>query len=251
LGTFCGGSYVSGLTFYGGLIGGFLGVWWYSRRQKLSFVHVCDATAPGLMLAYALGRIGCLMAGDGDWGIVNSAYRISPHQHYAVVHDDSLQHDLQLYYPYFDANTPEEVEHARMERPDALAFLPHWFFAFNFPHNVNNQGIPIPGCRGNYCSMLPLPVFPTMLYETVVCLLLFGFLWFMRPRISVPGKMFSLYLMINGAERLLIEQIRVNTTVNLFGMTVTQAEILAVMLIIIGLTGLLVLQRFSERILKL
>lgn len=58
----------SGLAIYGGLIVGAWFVYAYCRRSKLPFIHVCDATAPGLMLAYGIGRLGCQLAGDGDWG---------------------------------------------------------------------------------------------------------------------------------------------------------------------------------------
>ena len=61
----------SGLTFYGGLICAALAIWWYARRHKIGFWHLNDAAAPALMLAYAVGRIGCQVSGDGDWGIVN------------------------------------------------------------------------------------------------------------------------------------------------------------------------------------
>src|SRR5215469_807356 len=64
----------SGLTFYGGLICAALAIWYYARKHGITFWHLNDATAPGLMLAYAIGRIGCQVAGDGDWGILNSAY---------------------------------------------------------------------------------------------------------------------------------------------------------------------------------
>ena len=30
-------------------------------------LHLTDAAAPALMIAYAIGRIGCRVAGDGDW----------------------------------------------------------------------------------------------------------------------------------------------------------------------------------------
>ncbi|HET9279837.1 MAG TPA: prolipoprotein diacylglyceryl transferase family protein, partial [Flavitalea sp.] len=36
------------------------------------FWHLNDAAAPALMLAYSVGRIGCQVSGDGDWGIVNN-----------------------------------------------------------------------------------------------------------------------------------------------------------------------------------
>jgi hypothetical protein len=45
----------------------------YARRKKIPFLHLADATAPGLILAYGIGRIGCHVSGDGDWGIVNTA----------------------------------------------------------------------------------------------------------------------------------------------------------------------------------
>jgi len=61
----------SGLTFYGGLICASLSIWWYAKKHKIGFWHLNDAAAPTLMLAYSLGRIGCQVSGDGDWGIEN------------------------------------------------------------------------------------------------------------------------------------------------------------------------------------
>jgi len=66
----------SGLTFYGGLIVAALAIWYYARKHKIGFWYLNDAAAPGLMLAYGTGRIGCQVSGDGDWGIVNSAYTV-------------------------------------------------------------------------------------------------------------------------------------------------------------------------------
>jgi len=62
----------AGLTFYGGLICAALAIWIYAKKHKIGFWHLNDAAAPGLMLAYAVGRIGCQVAGDGDWGIANT-----------------------------------------------------------------------------------------------------------------------------------------------------------------------------------
>ncbi|HWN87592.1 MAG TPA: prolipoprotein diacylglyceryl transferase [Chitinophagaceae bacterium] len=61
-----------GLTFYGGLICAALAIWWYAKKHKIGFWHLNDAAAPALMLAYSIGRIGCQVSGDGDWGIVNN-----------------------------------------------------------------------------------------------------------------------------------------------------------------------------------
>ena len=58
----------TGLTFYGGLFGGALAVLaWTKYRGELD-LQLCDAVAPSLAAAYAIGRIGCQLAGDGDYG---------------------------------------------------------------------------------------------------------------------------------------------------------------------------------------
>ncbi len=62
-----------GLTFYGGLICAALAIWWYAKRHKIGFWYLNDAMAPTMMLAYSLGRIGCQVSGDGDWGIPSTS----------------------------------------------------------------------------------------------------------------------------------------------------------------------------------
>jgi prolipoprotein diacylglyceryl transferase len=62
----------SGLTFYGGLICGAIAVLYISGKNGIKAVHMADVSGPGLMLAYGVGRIGCQLAGDGDWGINNT-----------------------------------------------------------------------------------------------------------------------------------------------------------------------------------
>jgi prolipoprotein diacylglyceryl transferase len=63
----------SGLTFYGGLICATIFLWQYCRRNNMQPIHVADAIAPAMMLSYGIGRIGCQVSGDGDWGIVNNS----------------------------------------------------------------------------------------------------------------------------------------------------------------------------------
>ena len=58
----------SGLVFYGGLFGGALGVLLWARWRGVLDAETCDVAAPGLAAAYAIGRIGCQLAGDGDYG---------------------------------------------------------------------------------------------------------------------------------------------------------------------------------------
>lgn len=58
-----------GLTFYGGLILATLAIYIYTRKKKYKFLMVADAASPSLAIAYGIGRIGCHLAGDGDYGI--------------------------------------------------------------------------------------------------------------------------------------------------------------------------------------
>ncbi len=69
----------------------------------------------------------------------------------------------------------------------------------------------------------------------MVCLLLFVVLLLLRKPISVPGQIFSIYLVMNGLERFFIEKIRVNTKYSIFGFHPTQAEIISALLVIGGI----------------
>ena len=63
----------SGLAIYGGLIVAFIVVYRYVKAQNIPPIHMMDAVAPALFVGYAVGRIGCQLSGDGDWGIVAAA----------------------------------------------------------------------------------------------------------------------------------------------------------------------------------
>jgi phosphatidylglycerol:prolipoprotein diacylglycerol transferase len=62
----------AGFVWYGGLIGGFLGVvgWSLVRRHPLDII--ANAMAPATAMGYAIGRIGCQLSGDGDYGKVST-----------------------------------------------------------------------------------------------------------------------------------------------------------------------------------
>jgi len=59
----------SGFVWYGGMIGGIIAVYVVSRRYGIPFLQTADMTAPALAIGQAIGRIGCLLSGDGDWGL--------------------------------------------------------------------------------------------------------------------------------------------------------------------------------------
>ncbi|MBA4166181.1 MAG: prolipoprotein diacylglyceryl transferase [Chitinophagaceae bacterium] len=238
----------SGLTFYGGLICAAVAIYFYAKKHKIGFRYLCDSIAPALLLAYAVGRIGCQVSGDGDWGILNSAYISTPEG--KVVSADStefnqaLQANSIVYMQQSDFKSISDIQHKHVQGP---SWLPRWMIAYNFPHNVIGEGVKLQDCTGQYCNQLPIPVFPTAFYETVVCLILTGFLFLLRDKLPVPGTLFAVYLIFNGIERFLVEQIRVNTQYHLLGIKPTQAELISTLLIIAGI-GLFIALRKNSRL---
>lgn len=59
----------AGFVWYGGLIGGLGTAYVLARRYGIRFGTLLECTAPGLAIGQAIGRIGCHVAGDGDWGV--------------------------------------------------------------------------------------------------------------------------------------------------------------------------------------
>ena len=58
----------AGLIWYGGLLGGVIAVLLWARWRGFLRLALVDMAAPGLALGYAIGRIGCQISGDGDYG---------------------------------------------------------------------------------------------------------------------------------------------------------------------------------------
>lgn len=128
-----------------------------------------------------------------------------------------------------------------------FSWLPDWMWSYTYPNNVIEAGVKIQGCIGKYCNELPIGVFPTSFYETVICLVLFGVLWMVRKRLKVPGTLFALYLLLNGMERFFIEKIRVNIKFDLLGLKVTQAEVIATFLFLIGVVLWIILTKNAQK----
>src|ERR1035437_1763048 len=239
----------SGLTFYGGLICAAIAIAVYFVKKGINVWHMADSIAPALMIAYAIGRIGCQVSGDGDWGIYNSAYISDAPGNVIKASPIEFEKKLNENASYFlegrvrdqdstissvtdrKANSLENVPHKSFKGP---SFLPKWLFAYTFPHNVNEDGILMPECEGKYCRALPQPVFPTSLYEIVMCGSLFLILWALRKKVNTPGIISAIYLVFTGLERFFIEKIRVNSTYTIFGLHPTQAEIISLFLILAG-----------------
>lgn len=178
----------AGFSIYGGLLAGVATGVLLLRRRGLPVATMLDALAPSLMLGYAIGRLGCQLSGDGDWGIAA---------------------DMAL-------------------KP---AWLADWWWAQTYDGNIVGVAIAAPG------------VYPAPLYESLAALLLFAVLWMLRSWMPRPGQLFSVYLLLAGFERLLVEKIRVNPRHDWFGISLTQAEVVSVLLILGGMLGLVMALR--------
>lgn len=58
-----------GFAWFGGFLGGFAALLILGRREKIPTLTFLDACSPAAAVGYAIGRIGCLLSGDGDYGI--------------------------------------------------------------------------------------------------------------------------------------------------------------------------------------
>jgi phosphatidylglycerol:prolipoprotein diacylglycerol transferase len=153
----------SGLIWYGGVIGGAIGALLWARRRDWVSWGLADLACIPLAMGYAIGRIGCQVSGDGDYGI----------------HSDL---PWAMAYPKGTVPTTDTVH-------------------------------------------------PTPIYETLTIGLVALLLWHLRDRLT-GGRLFALYLVLAGVERLLVEFIRRNDEVAL-GLTVPQ--LFSIGLIIFGI----------------
>ena len=131
-----------GMTWYGGLAAATGAIFLYVRSRGVPFAAVLDAAAPALMIAYGIGRLGCHLAGDGDyglpttlpWGMDYSRGLVPPSRAFesfpeiasrypdGIVPDDALLHPTPIY-EFFLAVVGYAVLHVvdrRRRRPGAL-----------------------------------------------------------------------------------------------------------------------------------
>jgi phosphatidylglycerol---prolipoprotein diacylglyceryl transferase len=61
-----------GFAWFGGFLGGFAALLILARREQIPALTFLDACSPAAAVGYAIGRIGCFLSGDGDYGIPTS-----------------------------------------------------------------------------------------------------------------------------------------------------------------------------------
>ena len=208
----------NGLNILGGLIVAFFVVYMYVRKLNIKTLHMMDIAGMGILLGYAVGRIGCQLSGDGDWGIVAAA---QPEWWF-------LPDWLWSY------NFPQNVNNSGI--PMDFVDQNAWNATLSDRSMTIEQRCQVAsGVR--YCHELKEGVYPTSVYETVMSLILFAGLWVLNRKLQIAGLIFFLYMIINGVERWWIETIRVNDKYELFGLNWSQAQYISIVFILIGVVG--------------
>jgi phosphatidylglycerol---prolipoprotein diacylglyceryl transferase len=207
----------AGLTFYGGFIVATILIYLYLRKQKIPFMRFADMIIPTVLLAYGIGRIGCQLAGDGDYGLPS-------HLPWAMAYPNGTAKVSSTLPDYFEHDTAARAE---------------WHYD---SLRVIQTGVDPLGQRITRLDET-VTVHPAPVYEALFCIIAFAFIWKRRAKYeSQPGKMFYVTLMVMGIERLLIEFIRLNP---LYA-GLSQAQWISVIFILISLYMLMTKYRGSN-----
>lgn len=211
----------AGLNVFGGVILAAIVVIWYIRKLKIDPLYVMDIGGMGILVGYAVGRLGCQLSGDGDWGIVAVAQ-----PEWWFLPDFLWSYD----FPNNVAQSSGLIEGCDQSAYDT-AYAP----------GISEEQRCQTACGVRYCHQLNEGVYPTSIYEIAMWMAGFGILWLLRKRIQIAGVLFFLYMIYNGIGRYLIEEIRVNEQYNKFGFDGSQAQFISILFVVIGVVGTLYL----------
>jgi len=173
-----------GFVWYGGFLGGVVGVLLNGWRKGVPARWTMELTAAPLAVGYALGRVGCFLVND-DYGIPSML--------------------------------PWAMKFPEGQPPSTVA-------------NLERTGVAFPPGTD---PLALVAVHPTQIYETILMLAAFWWLWRLREHRHGTGWRFGVYLVLAGTERFLIEFVRAKDDRLLGPLTLAQA--MSVGLIVVGL----------------
>jgi phosphatidylglycerol:prolipoprotein diacylglycerol transferase len=194
-----------GLTWYGGFLLTFFVLFIYVKKKKLPVLQVMDVLAPILALGHGIGRLGCHLSGDGDYGIPTS---LPWGTNYA---NGTLKPHIAL--EDFFKRHPELADKFDYYRLTGEIVGRDQF-----------------GVITAFDEMIRLH--PTPVYEFFILSGIFAILWLFRKKVNQPGKIFAFYLILAGMERFSIEFIRLNSPVIL---GLSEAQLISIIFIFAGI----------------
>jgi phosphatidylglycerol:prolipoprotein diacylglycerol transferase len=206
-----------GLTWYGGLLLAIIAVQIFIRRKKVPALKVWDAIGLGLMIAYGVGRIGCHLSGDGDYGYPTTLP-------WGTIYAQGTAKPSLMLESYFERHPDESVRW----HYDSLRVIP--------------AGVDRLGHRYSRFDEVT-PLHPTPMYELLLGIAGFSILWWLRTRVTPDGALFALYLILASLFRFSVEYLRLNPRLT-FGLS--EAQILAIVLAAAGCVLLFFLRRKRE-----
>lgn len=193
-----------GLTWYGGFILAFIVLYIYVKRKKLPVLKVLDAASPALALGYGVGRIGCHLSGDGDYGIPTDLP-------WGTIYANGTLKPSYALRGYFE------------RYPELAEKYDYW------EKSIKVLGEDRFGVITEFDLFIKLH--PTPIYEFLIMTLIFVFLWLYRQKVKNNGELFGLYLIFSSIERFTIEFIRLNPPLFL---GLSEAQIISIGLFIAG-----------------
>jgi phosphatidylglycerol:prolipoprotein diacylglycerol transferase len=202
-----------GLTWYGGFLLALLAVSLYVRTKKVPFLKVWDSLGLALIIAYGVGRIGCHLSGDGDYGKPTSLP-------WGTIYAQGTAKPTVMLQEYFVA-FPER--RAAMHYDSLRVIL------------AGRDRL------GNFYSRFDelTPLHPTPIYELVLGIAGFLLLLRLRTRPLPDGGLFMIYLMLASTFRFVVEFLRLNPRL---AWGLSEAQIFSIALFVLGLAGLLFLR---------
>jgi prolipoprotein diacylglyceryltransferase len=125
-------------------------------------------------------------------------------------------------------------------KPD---WVPQFLWSSHYEHNIINYdpGSIIPNCSEEHCHFLANAVYPTPMYEFLMCTAIFFILWALRKRLTYkPGMLFAVFTILIGIQRYSIEQWRDLSgrgLYHVFGFALRQSELISVILFLAGVAA--------------
>ena len=185
-----------GFAWFGGFLGGFIAFVLLARHYRIPLLEIFDAASPAAALGYGIGRIGCLISGDGDYGIPTSL-------------------PWGMSFPHGLVPTTQRVHPTPIYELIVAIFIFWWLWKLGGRQaRVTTKAETASGAKvGDHSTQKQLKRSPASKN-----------MW--PPR----GEVFAQYLILTGIARFLVEFIRINPR-SFFGMSNAQAAALASVLI--------------------
>ena len=203
-----------GLTWYGGFIVGMTAVFLYVKSKKVPFLKIWDGLGLALILAYGVGRVGCHLSGDGDYG---SPTRLP----WGTIYAEGVAKPTVMLRDYFE-RFPEERS---VWAYDSLQVI-----------RTGNDRLGKPITRFDEVTTCH----PTPIYELILGVVGFIFLWNLRKKDFPDGKLFMIYLMVASTFRFFVEHLRLQP--RLF-VGLSEAQLVSIGLFVLGLAGMIFLNK--------